>query len=60
LGDLGLRMGGDPDQDVLQVLKRRDLRQPAALDQRVQQGRALRPGKAAGEEPVLAPEGDGA
>jgi hypothetical protein len=49
-------MGGDADQDVLQVIERRDVRQPATLDQRVQEGGALGPREAAREEPVLAAE----
>jgi hypothetical protein len=56
-GDLRLRVGRDPDQDVLE-LKRRHVGEPAALDQRVQQGGALGARQAAGEEPILPAQRD--
>ena len=55
-----LRMGGDAQQDVAQVQEGRDVDQAAALDERIQQRGAPRTLETAREEPVLAPDRDGA
>ena len=53
VGDLAVRMGRDPQEDVLQVREGWDVDEFAALDQGVQQGGPPRGRQAAREEPVL-------
>jgi hypothetical protein len=48
-----VRMRRDPPQDVLQIGERRYVDELAALDEGVQQRRAARAFKAAGEQPIL-------
>lgn len=56
--DQSVRMGGHAQQDILETIKRRDVNECAALDERVQQGRALGAFEAAGKEPVLPADRD--
>jgi hypothetical protein len=58
--DAPLRVGRDAQQDIASRSEGLDINQPAALDQRVQQGGPLAPFEAAGEEPVLPPQGHNA
>lgn len=60
LGDLLVRVRGDAEQDVLEIVERRDLDQFAALDERIQECRAACTFKAAREGPVLATDRDDA
>ena len=56
--DQALGMSGHAEQDVLQVIERRDVHERAALNQRVQEGRARGAFEATGEEPVLPADRD--
>ena len=49
LPDEALRVRGDPHQDVLEVVERRDVDQFAALDERVEHRGPSRPFEAPGE-----------
>jgi hypothetical protein len=54
LVDQPLRVCGDAEQDVLQILEGRYVDEFAALDERVQQRGAMGPRQAPREQPVLA------
>jgi hypothetical protein len=58
--DQALRVRRDTEQHVLEIRKRREVHQFAALDERIEQRRTARGLEAAGEEPVLAVKGDNA
>ena len=60
LADEAVRVRGDAEEDVLQVLKGRDVDQLAALDERIEERGATGALEAARKEPVLATDGDDA
>ena len=55
-----MRVGRDSQQDVFEIVERRDVDQLAALDERIQQRRAARALETAREEPILPTDRDDA
>jgi hypothetical protein len=53
LADQPLRVGGAPEQDVLEIFERRDADEATALHERIEEVGTARPLKAAGKHPVL-------
>src|SRR5262249_23367792 len=60
LRDETMRMRGDAQQHVFEIVKRRDVDERAALNERIEERGPRGTVEAAGEEPVLATNSDGA
>jgi hypothetical protein len=60
LPDQALRVGGDAQQDIFEVLIRRNVDQLTALHERIQERRASRAFETSSKQPILPAEGDDA